>query len=227
MITGKAYVGYTSKSMEERWNEHVSLANDDRSTVKKRAFQNAIKKYGKESFVHEVLIKDIEEHVDACENEIRLIEEHRTLEPNGYNQTKGGDGVKLNEEGRERHRIATKKALNDPVIRQRYLEGIRRSHSTPEFLEKNRAAQRIAQRRPDVIEKKRRKMLEHVSNPEYRSPVSRSVVQLTLTGEFVAKFSSAREASTKTGCNYSKITEVARGLRKKTGGFTWRYDENE
>jgi hypothetical protein len=223
LVTGLSYVGYTKKTIEQRWNEHVSIAFDRRPHVKKHFFQNAIKKYGTDAWVHEVLCDGINSLSQALDFEVNSIKNVGSLAPNGYNETLGGRGVNLTCEGRERHRIATFIALNKPDVRQRYLDGIRRSHKTLSFLEKNRAAQKIAQNRPDVIEKKRTKMKELYADSAYVSPVARVVHQFDLCGNFIREFKSAIDASRLTGTNYSKITEVARGLRKQSGGFVWRY----
>jgi hypothetical protein len=88
IITKKSYVGYTSNSMEERFQEHVDASTNPKCN---RAFQNAIRKYGADSWVSEVL--DIaESKIEAKEVEKRQIVIHETLSPYGYNMTSGGDG---------------------------------------------------------------------------------------------------------------------------------------
>lgn len=93
MLTGKSYIGMTSKSMEERWRRHVILANSKQSRIKHTAFAQAIKKYGpsNEVWSHEILFI-CEKKQDAFDHEKRLISELKTLVPNGYNITLGGEG---------------------------------------------------------------------------------------------------------------------------------------
>lgn len=222
---GKSYVGLTSKTLVSRWNGHVHLAFDERPRLKLRkfAFQSAIKKYGVTCWRHQVLQDDISTLEQACAAEVYWIKKLCTLLPSGYNETSGGRGVFLSEEGRERHRRATREALNRPDVRARYLEGIRRGHSTPEFLAKNRIAQRIAQSRCDVAERKRQAMKRFCAAEGWVSPTARPVEQLTKSGERIAIFGSAIDASRATGVNYTHLTEVARGLRKYSGGYIWRY----
>lgn len=225
LVTGKSYVGYTKKTIEQRWNEHVSLAFDcrERSRYRKYHFQNAIKTHGVCQWTHELLQDKICSLQEACDAEIRWINELKTLSPNGYNETIGGRGVFMTDEGRERHKNATRAALARQDVRQRYLDGIRRGHSTETFILNNRIAQKIAQNKPDVIEKKRAKMKELCNKPEYTSPCARPIEQLTKDCVSVALYASAKEAARVTGVNYTKITEVARGNRKFSGGFRWRY----
>lgn len=84
---GKAYVGLTNKTIEDRWIEHCQAS--DRGVFSK--FYNAIRKYGKDNWSHEVLVET--DANNANEAEIKMISEYDTLN-NGYNMTSGGDGIK-------------------------------------------------------------------------------------------------------------------------------------
>lgn len=226
VITGKSYVGLTKNSAERRWAEHVYIAFNRRlkSQYRRYHFQNSIKLYGVNVWLHSILQDSIPTIKEAQDAEVRWIADLETLSPNGYNETRGGGGVIImTAEGKERHRQATIAALSDPEVHQRYLDGIRRSHTTPEFRKKNSAAQKIAQNRSDVCELKRKKMKERCSKSDYCSPVARRIEQLSLQGERIAVFKSAIEAAKLTGVNYCHLTEVARGLRRRSGGFVWRY----
>ena len=87
-INGKGYVGITTHSVDYRWKKHVTDAKRF-----KHLFAKAISKHGKENFD----IQPIASAVGGLENlkelEKILIEQHNTFVPNGYNLTKGGDGV--------------------------------------------------------------------------------------------------------------------------------------
>lgn len=93
---GKVYVGYTSKTAEERFNQHLRNAR----WKKKTALYDAIRAYGSENFSVETIL-ECETHADACQHEIRLIAELSSLLPLGYNMTHGGDGVPLTKEQRD------------------------------------------------------------------------------------------------------------------------------
>lgn len=82
-INGKAYIGQ-SKHTKRRWREHVNGLEN--STI-----SNAIKKYGEENFIFEMLeVCSIE---DLNSREIYYIDKFKTF-GEGYNMTIGGDGVK-------------------------------------------------------------------------------------------------------------------------------------
>lgn len=59
------------------------------------------------------------------------------------------------------------------------------------------------------------------------NPRSRPVVQHSKDGEFIRRFSCAREAMRETGIDCSVITNVCRHKpsRKTAGGFIWKYED--
>ena len=86
-ITNKCYIGWTSKTIDKRWQQHVDLS------IKKHIdnkFQNALRKYGTECWGHKILVENLTNE-EAKEKEKQLIELYNSYH-NGYNSTKGGDG---------------------------------------------------------------------------------------------------------------------------------------
>lgn len=85
---GKSYIGITKRTAEKRFAAHVW-----HSIGKKRkyAVHSAILKFGADSVVVETLA--VAAWSDLAELEIKAIAEHGTRAPNGYNLTRGGDGV--------------------------------------------------------------------------------------------------------------------------------------
>ena len=88
---GKAYIGQTTRTLEERQAEH--LYTSDRIDL---SFYRAIHKYGWKAFHWEVLaeIKKPEDYIKRHLNywERRFIDMYDTY-IKGYNMTKGGDGT--------------------------------------------------------------------------------------------------------------------------------------
>lgn len=82
---GKRYVGWTSLSLERRWFLH-----QHRKSCK--ALHSAIKKYGVDNFMIEVLFL-VSTKEQASDFEIEYIKRYNTKAPNGYNLTDGGEGV--------------------------------------------------------------------------------------------------------------------------------------
>ncbi len=86
IITNKIYIGKTSRTIEERFQEHIKL-----SKTSKYYLHQSIKKHGSDSFT----IESLEEISDISSLNIRekyWIETLVSLAPLGYNLTKGGDG---------------------------------------------------------------------------------------------------------------------------------------
>jgi group I intron endonuclease len=90
-INNKIYIGFTSKTLEERFKEHVHKSN--KNTENKTYFHKAIKKYGKENFIIEVL--DTSNDGDYCLNVLEpyYINLYNSRDNNiGYNIGVGGEG---------------------------------------------------------------------------------------------------------------------------------------
>lgn len=131
---GKLYVGITSRSVRERFAEHLAEARQG----KKRPLLNAIRKYGAECFsVHEVLAAETWESL--CEHEKELIALLNTKPPFGYNVTDGGDGVvglssdlrsliALKNKGRK-HTLETKRKISESSRGRKHTDESRRKLS--------------------------------------------------------------------------------------------------
>ena len=85
--SGKSYIGLTSTSIERRWIQHIS----DAKTGSKLHFHNAIRLYGVEDWIHEVVETKLTSLEEANKRELYYIRLYDTFE-NGYNLTIGGDG---------------------------------------------------------------------------------------------------------------------------------------
>lgn len=84
-INGKRYVGQTSGSLERRWFLHKNRKSCT-------ALRSAIDKYGENNFTVEALFSVPTKELTG-ELEIEYIARYNTRAPNGYNLTKGGEGV--------------------------------------------------------------------------------------------------------------------------------------
>ena len=75
-VNNKSYVGYTTNP-QARWKDHKYGRGN-------KVVYQAIKKYGVDKFVFEVIAED------TVDNEQQYINKHNTMYPNGYNLTEGG-----------------------------------------------------------------------------------------------------------------------------------------
>lgn len=110
---GKAYIGQTN-NLHRRNTVHKNTAGC-------RAFAAAIKKYGWESFAHEVLVDGLTlEEANRLEPE--LIANHNTMSPNGYNLRSGGESPAFSDETRKKLSDAAKERRLDSKQRKRLSE---------------------------------------------------------------------------------------------------------
>ena len=85
-ITGKSYIGYTGKTIDQRFAEHVRYTTYGSQSH----FHRAIRLYGTGCWTSTVLHTcDTKEQALLLEQQ--CISHHNTLE-SGYNMTSGGDG---------------------------------------------------------------------------------------------------------------------------------------
>jgi len=88
LANGKTYIGQTTKSLEERWREHLYT-----NPTRKYLLHKAIQKYGKENFKIELLAEaHFSEMIDDLER--FYITQYNSIQPNGYNLESGGNKYK-------------------------------------------------------------------------------------------------------------------------------------
>jgi group I intron endonuclease len=127
-VTGKRYVGCTTKTIEERWIEHKSTAKGGSSAY----LHKSIRKYGSGFFRIECLESVVGTREDLHAAEIRFIAYHDCMAPKGYNLTHGGDGGDYSVSGvRERHTAAMKRIAADPDWKAANQEQLRQQHADP------------------------------------------------------------------------------------------------
>lgn len=97
LINNKTYIGQTVEP-EKRWWQHCNNAKNRRDEY---PIHNAIRKYGKDNFLFEV----IEWTEDYNEREIELIKQYNSISPNGYNVAEGGANAVLIGEDNGRNTI--------------------------------------------------------------------------------------------------------------------------
>lgn len=105
-ITGKKYIGQTTRDPKERFIEHC---NPNRKSV----LSLNIGLYGKENFTFETLESGIITEQEADQKERYYIEKENSLFPNGYNKSTGGiKGKDLNKISKTKISEAGKGILN-------------------------------------------------------------------------------------------------------------------
>lgn len=83
--SGVSYIGITRNALQVRLAQHVSMA---KTSKRNSILYNAWRKYGYPVSV--IVIAEVQNN-ELAETERKLILEHNTLHPNGYNTTEGGE----------------------------------------------------------------------------------------------------------------------------------------
>lgn len=202
LITGKRYIGWTSLTMEQRWEQHLYAADHDSMLH----FHRAIRLHGRDTWLHEVL-ETCETRVDACERaEPFWIEKLDTFGSRGYNMTPGGDGF---------HGIMSEQAKQNMSRAQK---GRKKSLAHREKIRQFMLSDKHPHR-GKALSAETRKKIRDGSN-------CIAVEQLDLDGNIIATFPSIQEAADQTRCpDKTKIGLCCRGKRKTAYGFAWRYSK--
>jgi len=211
--TGKVYIGITSRKPEHRWNHGNGYKGN-------KHFQRAIQLYGWDNIEHEILASGLT-HDQACALEIRMIAKYDSTNPQkGYNHSTGGDGatgVHPSEETRKKmselrkgRRVSeeTRKRLSDSLKGHVYSEETRKKISESS--------------KGKTISKEQRSKISNALKGRI-GPNQKTVICV----ETGAKYSSISQAAMETGLNRGHISEVCNGRLKKTGGFHWKYAQQE
>lgn len=193
-INNKSYVGKTEFSLEKRFKEHCR--DSQRKSFEKRPLYSAMRKYGLEHFSIHLL----EETNNPNEREKYWIEILGTFK-NGYNATKGGDGIAY---------------VDYDLILALYNEGygvLQISNITNYDISTIRKV--LNNSGISYQERKQR---------EYQQ-ISKVVAQLDKeTEEIIAIYPSTEEANRALNKQSSgHISQVCNGKRKTAYGYKWRY----
>ena len=232
---GKVYIGITSQNPRDRWDSGWGYQRN-------KHFWDAIRKYGWDTFEHEVLYTDLSFEA-ACEKECELIDEYQSRDYNkGYNLAPGGGcgpglsgsqhpmyGTHWSEKQRARMSAVRKGVPYSSERYQRFLETLDREEL------RRRAYRTIAgwNKGKPVSEEVKRKMAESNRGQKRSEETKRRigaakakpVLQFTKNGEFVQEWDSAVMASEKLDISRSYISKVCTNKAKTAGGFVWRYKE--
>lgn len=85
-IFDKSYIGYSSKSLEERLHKHILNALSGIDTK----FYREIRKHGPKNIISKILV-ECDDEIEAKQLEKNYIKQYNTFET-GLNSTEGGDG---------------------------------------------------------------------------------------------------------------------------------------
>ncbi|MDS7057079.1 NUMOD3 domain-containing DNA-binding protein [Klebsiella pneumoniae] len=196
LINGKIYIGQTTLELKERKRGHIYDAS-----IRKyiSVFHRAIRKYGEDNFKWEVIDKASNSD-ELNQKETHWIDFFNTYldndNSNGYNMTTGGGNYQRSEETKEK-------------MRNNHADMKGENHP---FYGKNHS------------DKTKQKMSE--LRKDENNPKARSVVQLSIDGEFINEFKTIKEGALATDSDRANISKVCNGKYKQHNGFKWMYVED-
>ena len=213
---GKVYIGKTCRKMSERQNNKELDGYKGCPVV-----YNAIKKYGVENIVTNVLFYGFMDEQKCSEREKQMIAHYRSNQREyGYNLTDGGEGIcgyRLSEEAR--------KKIGEALIGEKnHNYGKRPSEETRRKISESLKGRIIT----DEIRLKISKSLRgrHKSD-ETRKKIGEANSKRVVCIETGVIFNSIKEAAANMGRRRSDISRCCRGILKTSGGYHWKYVEEE
>lgn len=216
---GKRYVGLTKHDLETRWGQHAKDAFRGSS----QPLHRAIRKYGVDEFIRTVIDEgESEEHLRELEKS--WIEALGTYE-NGYNATRGGDGVS-GWSPSEEHREA---------IRQAHLgeknHNYGKNWGKTNWTEEER--QEISKKRMGDGNPMRGKhhsveARQKISEAAQRAKLPVRVAKYSLDGVLIEVFNSMSLAMKSIGGgNVNGIRRCLLGKQENYRGFRWKAEEEK
>lgn len=244
LINGKKYVGLSTKNVDDTPNYYGSG----------NLIKSSIKKYGIDNFVKEIM-EETEGLELLRKLETYWITKLNTKYPNGYNLTDGGDGL-FNPTEEVRKKISEKSKLRcgefHPNYGKRRNEDTKRkiSESNKKYkgemssmygrkmsneTKKKLSISHIGKpRTSEQIEKHKQKMIGRKFNDIHKQKMSDNsgrkleIYQIDIcTNEIICKFDSIESASKNTNIKSQSIWRVLKCKRETTGGFKWKYVNDE
>lgn len=239
----KVYIGITNQIPERRWRK------DGSGYRQNTRFYNAIKKYGWDSFQHEILFKNLSKE-DACKKEIELISEYNSyLNDFGYNQSLGGEHAN--------HSNSTKNKLSESVSElwenddyRKHMSDVHKGKGRSGWRHTEEAKQKMSEHQKNISKDKVKKrvdnLIEYNRSEEGRINNSNRTKKLWEDEEFRKRntkhlygncyrrksvlcvetgevFDTVEKASLSVGVTRDAIGRVCRGLGKTSGGYHWRF----
>lgn len=217
LSNGKIYIGQTRQSLEDRKGVHISKSLNHRDNYR---FHNAIRKYGKENFLWEIVENNIDSQNLLNEREIYWIAYYNSQNPDvGYNMTPGGESSEPLDRWRGEHPEEVSKQARIGWEKMRAILEANPEKDAERQRKAAEGARRFAKEHPD---KKREisyqiylnhKEQQDKQMEEFHRQQSKPVKCLE-TGKV---YPSVSEASRQTGISQGNISSCCLGVRKSAG----------
>ncbi len=239
-ISNKHYIGVTRKNdVEDRWKGHIRAINEGKGCP---LLAKAIKKYGVDKFIFEVIIICFDEDVYLYEP--LYIKKYSSLAPNGYNATPGGMsgtfiGKKHSEESKKKDSESLKKYYeNNPEVRQKLSERFQLHKeklilSIKEAAKKRREDKDYKKELSQEVKNKIRDSLilynknkkiddknKHIDKMKTIHGIK--IAQYDLSNNLINIYDTIKDAEKATGIHRANISAANKKANNRSCGFIWK-----
>lgn len=210
-LDNKVYIG-SAVDITRRWYKHKTELT--RNVHPNQKLQRAWSKHGSENFSFEV--------IETVEYKSNLIEREQYYMDSSENELYNLCPVAYSVLGRA-HSDETKKKIGDAhrgkIVSNEARENLRIAHLG-----------QIAWNAGITLSDEQKKNFSQAQKNRFKTqnhPNQKTVIQLTMTGEYIKEWKSVAEASRELGIIKSSICSVCNGTNrmKSTGGYKWKYKE--
>lgn len=244
LINGKKYIGSTTKKPNERYNQHLYNARHKDSEKYNYPLYSAIRKYGENNFRFEIL-----RELDVDEIALRKIEQEfiilfDCLSPKGYNQTLDTNHplsdpltyAKISNTKREQAKRVAEIDEDNKIIQiwRSIADCSEETGLNDRKIASCCRGERLTtgSRRFLYIDENNNICFKEYKRDEYKGAEGTTQVQSSSKrvnklddNDIVLKtYETIALAARENKCDASGISKVCRGLRKKCGGFKWKYE---
>lgn len=221
LINNKKYIGRTKQRLNQR------AGKNGKKYYGCLYFGNAIKKYGWENFVGEILLDGLT-YEEACQKEKDYIKLYKTnLSEYGYNLHTGGEGP--SKESVEKMRESHKNKKLSEEHRKHISEGVRQGANNvnygrkqTEIARKHYSESKSGEKHPNFG-----KHLSEKTKTKIAKSNSKKIKQFSLDGVFIKEWDNMVIAAEELGLNKKGINNCVRHVRHSSGGFVWIYSDPE
>lgn len=228
-INGKSYIGKTERNIGVRIKEHQY---DTRKGKSKSILCRAIRKYGWDNFIVEVLATTIDKNVLNYLEKFFIMVYNTNNRKFGYNLTDGGEGTTGYQYTKETIEKMAEIKTKYPPITQLSMFGV----FMAEYPSAKAAERATGVNNANISKCCNREIKQsggflwcyigdedNLIIPDRKHTTNRPVEQLSMSGEVIDDFVSAKEAELATGVSRSNICMCLKGIYKQAGGFVWKY----
>lgn len=213
-VSEKGYVGQTMQGMEKRWKLHLKCARSKKTPASRGLVAKAIRKYGADTFEHQVLsMARSQSELDNLEKIWIIL--LQTKVPNGYNLTDGGDsgtaGHVVTPEVRAVLSAKGKANWADPVYRAEHTEinsRLRKGKSQTDEVIAKRVAKMLGRKASsEEIAKRVAKTTGMKRTQEFRDACAARMTGIKRSDETRLRMSLAQKARQERGRTNGEKTE--------------------